>query len=127
MYARVATTNLEFFNMPVTPKTLIQAPGPGKAIVPLQIWTAVTVSNPAAPYSDGLGTPSLRMDLGLLNLVTDISIMGSISNQTVYYTTFSGTVAPNSDNQALTLSTISQPILGDSVIYSYIIYTIVNL
>lgn len=127
MFARVATTNLEFFNMPTTPKILIAAPGPGKLIVPLNIWNAITVSNPAAPYADGIGVPSLVMNLGTFGILLDSSILGAVADQTTYYAPFSGTVSNNLANQALTLSTISQPIVGDSVLYSYIIYTIVNI
>lgn len=128
LYARVATINTEFFQMPATPKTLIGAPGAGKVIVPLQIWNIITVSNPAIPYQDALTlTPQLIMSLGTFGIVSDASILGSLADQTTYYPPFSGTVSGNLANQPLTLSTNSQPVVGDSVLYSYIVYTIVNI
>ena len=127
-FTRVVTTNLEFFNMPATPKTLIPAPGPGKLIVPLQIWNSITVSNPPIPYATIIpSSVTLTMNLGGTNLVTDLSILGSLVDTTVYYTQFSGSVPSNLSNQPLTLSTISQPVVGDSVLYSYIIYTIISI
>lgn len=126
LYASISTTNLEFFNMPVTPKTLILAPGPGKLIVPLQMWNFLKFGT--TPYTTITPTSvTLLMNLGTTNLVTDLSILGSLSDQTVYYTAFSGAVPNTLANQPLTLSTISQPVVGDSVLYSYIIYTIVSL
>lgn len=112
--------------MPVTPKTLILAPGPGKLIVPLQMWNFLKFGT--TPYTTITPTSvTLLMNLGTTNLVTDLSILGSLSDQTVYYTAFSGAVPNTLANQPLTLSTISQPVVGDSVLYSYIIYTIVSL
>lgn len=128
MFSRTATTNVEFFNMPATPKILISAPGSGKLIVPLQIWNSITVSTPPIPYTTAVPTSvTLIMNLGATNLVTDLSILSSIIDQTVYYPAFSGSVANNLANQPLTLSTLSQPVVGSSIIYSYILYTIVNI
>jgi hypothetical protein len=112
--------------MPVVPKTLISAPGPGKLIVPIQMWNFLKFGT--TPYATIIPTSvTIEMNLGTTNLVTDLSILGSIVDQTVYYPAFSGSVSGTLANQPLTLTTISQPVVGDSVLYSYIIYTIVNL
>jgi hypothetical protein len=126
MFARVATTNLEFFNMPMTPKTLIAAPGAGKLIVPLQVQNFLDFGT--TPYQDsGVLTPNLIMSIGAQGIISDSAILGAIIDQTTQYQLPIYTTPGTLDNQPLTLSTISQPIVGDSVLYSYIIYTIVNL
>ena len=114
--------------MPVTPKTLIGAPGPNRLIVPIQIWNTIVTSNPAIPYQDaGTNTPQLIYNLGSFGIASDSSILGSLAQTTSYYTPISGTLAGTLVNQPLTISTLTQPVVGDSVLYSYIIYTIVNV
>jgi len=125
LYAGIATINLEFFNMPVVPKILIAAPGPGKLIVPISMWSFLAFGT--TPYSDGVGIPTIKMDIGSQGIITDSAILGALADQTTQYTLPIYTTPGNLANQPLTLSTISQPIVGDSVLYSYIIYTIVNL
>lgn len=127
-FSRTATINLEFFAMPVTPKILIGAPGPNRLIVPIQIWNTIIPSNPPIPYTNiTSASVTLVMDLGAANLVTDLSILGSPIDQTVYYPAFSGSILGTLANQPLTISTLTQSVVGDSVLYSYIIYTIVNV
>jgi hypothetical protein len=100
----------------------------GKLIVPIQIWNSIVPSNPAIPYTDVTpASVTLLMNLGSTNLVTDLGILGSLISQTAYYPAFSGNVTNTLANQPLTLTTLSQPIVGDSILYSYIIYTIVNI
>jgi hypothetical protein len=126
LYVGTATINLEFFNMPVVPKILIPAPGPGKVIVPLQMWNFLKFGS--TPYADNAASiPNLLMSIGSTGIQTDSAILGAIADQTTYYQQPLLTVAGTLANQPLTLSTFSQPIVGDSVLYSYIIYTIVNL
>lgn len=126
LYTGIATINLEFFNMPITPKILIPAPGVGKLIVPIQMWNYLKFGT--TPYQDGaLATPQILMSVGPQGIITDAAILGAPSDQTTHYQLGNYTVAGNLANQPLTLTTISQPIVGDSVLYSYIVYTIVNL
>lgn len=126
MYAPISTSNLELFKMPTTPKILIPAPGVGKLIVPLQIWNYLVFGT--TPYADlAPAIPGLIMNLGTQNLVTDPGILGALANQTAQYQLPAYTFAGNLANQPLTLSTLTQPVVGDSVLYSYIIYTVVNI
>ena len=126
LYARVSTINLEFFNMPVVPKILIPAPGAGKLIVPIQAWNFLKFGS--TPYADGTpAIPQILMSIGSQGIITDAAILGSIVDRTTQYQLPIYTTPGTLENQPLTLTTISQPIVGDSVLYSYIIYTIVNL
>lgn len=127
-FARVATVNLEFFAMPMVPKVLIAAPGVNRVIVPLQIWNTIVPSVPPIPYQDVTpNTPQLVFSLGSFGIASDSSILGSLVDTTTYYAPFSGTLAGNLSNQPLTISTNTQSVVGDSVLYSYIVYTIVNI
>lgn len=126
LYTGLATINLEFFNMPGVTKTLIPAPGPGKLIVPIQMWNFLKFGS--TPYQDNaLNIPTLLMNLGTQNIITDLTILGAGADQTSHYQLPGYTIPGSLINQPLTITTISQPIVGDSVIYSYIVYTIVNL
>lgn len=128
LFAKVSTINLEFFAMPMVPKILVAAPGVNKQIVPLQIWNEIVPSNPAIPYQDaGTNTPTLVYSLGTFGIASDSSILGSVVDTTTHYAPFSGTLAGNLSNQPLTISTLTQPVVGDSILYSYIVYTIVNI
>lgn len=127
-FSRTSTVNLELFAMPIVPKILIAAPGPNRLIVPIQIWNTIIPSNPAIPYQDaGANTPQLMFNLGSFAIASDSSILGALTEQTTYYTSLSGTLAGNLANQPLTISTLTQPVVGNSVLYSYIIFTIVNV
>lgn len=125
LYVGIATINIEMFNFPAAPKTIIAAPGAGKLIVPISMWNCVKTNS--IPISDGAGTPTLIMNIGSQNIVTDPTILGALADETSQYVLPAYNVPGTLANQPLTLSTISQPIVGDSVLYSYIIYTIANL
>lgn len=123
---QISTSNTEFYVMPGTPKTLIAAPGAGKMIVPLQVFNILRFGT--TPYADlAPATPQLLMNLGTQNIITDNTILGAIADQTTMYTLPAFNYAGLLDNQALTLTTFSQPVVGDSVLYSYIIYTVITI
>jgi len=127
-FARILTSQLDFLGMPITKKTLIPAPGVGKMIVPINIFNILSVNSPAAPYQDvGLFTPSLIISLGTHNIITDATILGGVTNQTSFYDIPSNVSLGTLDNQPLTLTTSSQPVVGNSSIYSYILYITVNI
>lgn len=125
-FARVATTPLEFFAMPAVPKTLIAAPGVGKMIVPIQIWNILDFGTVA--YQDITpATPVLNLNLGSFTVVSDATILGSLVDLTTFYASIAGSIGGNLANLPLTLTTLSQPVVGDSVLYSYIVYVTVTI
>jgi hypothetical protein len=114
--------------MPATPKTLVAAPGTGKMILPLNIFNILKVGTPVIPYQDlGALTPQIFINLGSTGIASDSAILGAVADQTTFYSLYPLVAAGTLDNQPLTLTTITQPVVGSSILYSYISYTVVNL
>ena len=127
-YARVLTSQADFFNMPVTPKILLPTPGPGKMIVPIKIFNILEPLAPAVPYQDILtNTPVMLINLGTFGLISDAAVLAALATQTTFYNPGIATVAGTLDNQPLTLTTNVQSVVGSSNLYSYITYITVNI
>jgi len=125
-FARVLTSQLDFFGMPLIKKTLIAAPGAGKMIVPIKIFNILDFGT--TPYADITpATPNLLIELGTYGILSDSAILGAIVDQTSFYVIGAGTTTGTLDNQPLTLTTNVQSVVGNSNLYTYIIYNIVNI
>lgn len=137
-FTRIATTPIEFFNMPVTEKIMLPSPGSGRMIIPLHIMNILKFNTLA--YTDSTpATPVLRFDLGGATIATDNQILGSTGDITHFYTLSQNVFAPLvgvqcfqningiADGGALTMNLNLPPIVGDSVLYTYITYIIANL
>ena len=56
-----------------------------------------------------------------------LAILGAILDQTSFYVIGASTTTGTLDNQPLTLTTNVQSVVGNSNLYTYIIYNIVNI
>ena len=128
-FARVLTNQANFFGMPAVERTLVAAPGAGKMIIPIKIFNALVVDTIApVAYEDILtNTPNLAINQGTYGLITDASILSSLADQTTFYALGIGTIAGNLANQPITLTTNVQSVIGNSNLYTYIVYTTVTL
>lgn len=125
-FARVLTSQLDFFGMPATKKILVAAPGAGKMIVPINIFNILKFGT--TPYSDITPvTPTMLIELGAQGIISDASVLGAMADQTTFYSLGLSTYAGILDNQPLTLTTNVQSVVGNSNLYTYITYIVVSV